>query len=176
MIHTTLPGTLQWGRSGGSPARSKQVCVIISYYEWKPGCQKTWWIWDHLGYPATVILRRTIKGHTHILSAVHRTSICLTPDTFHSNSASCPMCAARLLENLHLSLSAKSQIGVLGRSQSSVYTHINRVWTKIGKHAIIAIYCIRQKTDCRNSWNPIQLLKPLSAGVILFCAPDLYPF
>lgn len=39
-------------------------------------------------------LRRTIKGEESILSTVHSTSICPTPDTFHSDSASCSARAA----------------------------------------------------------------------------------
>lgn len=43
-------------------------------------------------------LRRTIKGDERILSTVHSTvhssSICPTPDTFHSDSASCSARAA----------------------------------------------------------------------------------
>lgn len=58
--------------------------------------------------PATVVLRRSIKGQTHILSAVHWASICLTPDTFHSDAASCPARAASLLETFHQSLYVKT--------------------------------------------------------------------
>lgn len=51
-------------------------------------------------------LRRTIKGDERILSTVHSTvhssSICPTPDTFHSDSASCSAHAAAPSQNLKL--------------------------------------------------------------------------
>lgn len=51
-----------------------------------------------------LLWRRTIKGQAHILPTVHSPGICLTPDTFHSDSTSCPTRAARPLETFHQSL------------------------------------------------------------------------
>lgn len=55
--------------------------------------------------PATV---RTIKGHVYFLPTVRWTGICLTYDTFHSDSASCPTRAALLFEPFYHSFQPKT--------------------------------------------------------------------
>lgn len=140
MIHIEL-GLCHKGDQGGSPRLEPNRCAwSFPTTNHNPGVKKTWWIWAHRGYMSSYCYpeenqRRT---HTHILSTVHWTSICLTPDTFHSDSASCPTRAAPLLETFHRSLFSqnmeKSQTAAAMRSQSSaqeVLQFITLHWTKI---------------------------------------------
>lgn len=69
--------------------------------------------------PATVILRRTIKWQPTSCPLSFEQSICLTPDTFHSDSASCHTRAGPLPQNME-----KPQIGAAVSCQACVKTHV----------------------------------------------------
>ncbi|MEQ2311562.1 hypothetical protein AMECASPLE_021411 [Ameca splendens] len=61
-----------------------------------------------------------MKGHTNFLSAVHRESICLTPDTFHS--ASCPTRAVDATSNFSPQILTSNTWKVTNRNPHKICT------------------------------------------------------
>lgn len=83
--------------------------------------------------------------HTHILSTVHRTSICLTPDTLHSDLASCPTRASPPLETFHQSFLFSEKMGKVPHSNLCSHTQIKGGQSKEDTGGFSLIFTCRHK-------------------------------
>ncbi|MED6254933.1 hypothetical protein ATANTOWER_002207 [Ataeniobius toweri] len=104
---------------GGSPAGTKPAFATISCYNLYPSAKKKNGS-EIIRTAATVNPRRAMKGHTNFLPAVHRESICLTPDTFHSTS--CPTRAVDATSNFSPQILTSNTWKVTNRNAHKICT------------------------------------------------------